>query len=548
MKSLVHALMMLVLCILAAALGLACAMTGPETETLTAEPTCTLAPIPTATVETTNTGATSEADIRLTEEDTSPLAPPQPLPRMNTHRTVPPTGAYESPSIDQQILESDIVVVATFLSATVGVQTIPGAPGVASTYRPMHVLRFRASECLKGTGPTEFTVEVLDRSYGIDHEGEVYSGYLIQAAALTAASDILASRNTQWDDRPGVIFLKGPLTAVAPPQRAGRTTGSPSSQTFGFVQSNVAVQGDFAYTVDTLSRTWLPSNDGPSSVRSTDGGTTNSEYITDGTEAPPPVISLSSLKTRIGEINTMLAIGEGTPGYARCIYDKLTRERHYRNETARPIREVAMHSEAAAGMVLRQSSKIYNDDYNLYTESGADAAYFDNIVRDDDSNASNGYYFDYVTTRPLPAGKYTANFHGQLARHTICDHNPTDTNYITYNVTVVSPAGTLHEAFFDPTVAGVDDVSPAEFTVGGTSTEITGLEWTNEEVVLTLAPHVSLSGHVLEFISLDGNASLSLLIDSATVDSTAGTYSWSMTTQPWNDGDKLMLRIRKSGP
>ena len=474
---------------------------------------------------------------------TSPLAPPQPLPRMNTSTSIPPTGAYEPPSIDQQILESDIVVVATFMSATAEVQTIPADPGVASTYRPMHVLRFRASEYLKGSGPREFTVEVLDRSYGIDHEREVYSGYLTQEAALTAASDILVSRNTQWDDRHGVIFLKGPLTAVAPPQRAGRTPGSPSSQTFGFVQSNVAVQGDFAYTVDTLSRTWLPSNDGPSSVRSTDGGTTNSEYITDGTEVPPPVISLSSLKTRIGEIATMLAAGGGAPGYAECIYRKLTRERHYRNRTGPTTYEAIIDSGAAVGTVLYQSSsKAYNDDYTIFTESGADAAYFDNIVRDDDSNASNGYYFDYVTTRPLPAGEYLVNFHVQPHSYVICNFNPTHNGYGAYNVAVASPVGTLHEAFFDPTVAGTDDVSPAEFTVNGTSTEITGLEWSNDEVVLTLDPHV------LEFIALDGNASLSLLTDSATVDSTAGTYSWSMTPQPWENGDQLMLRIRESGP
>ena len=65
--------------------------------------------------------------------------------------------------------------------------------------------------------------------------------------------------------------------------------------------------------------------------------------------------------------------------------------------------------------------------------------------------------------------------------------------------------------------------------------------------MLTLDSHVSLSGHVLEFISLDGNVSLSLLTDSATVDSTAGTYSWSMASQPWENGDQLMLRIREVG-
>ena len=81
--------------------------------------------------------------------------------------------------------------------------------------------------------------------------------------------------------------------------------------------------------------------------------------------------------------------------------------------------------------------------------------------------------------------------------------------------------------------------------MGGTATEITGLEWSNNQVVLTLGTHVSLSGYVLEFIALDGSVSLSLFTDSATVDSTAGTYSWPMTSQPWEDGDQLMVRIRE---
>ncbi len=43
-------------------------------------------------------------------------------------------------------------------------------------------------------------------------------------------------------------------------------------------------------------------------------------------------------------------------------------------------------------------------------------------------------------------------------------------------------------------------LKPTSFTVGSTSTEITSLEWSNNQVVLTLGTHVSLSGYVLEFI------------------------------------------------
>ena len=62
-------------------------------------------------------------------------------------------------------------------------------------------------------------------------------------------------------------------------------------------------------------------------------------------------------------------------------------------------------------------------------------------------------------------------------------------------------------------------------------------------MVLTLDPHVSLGNHFLDFIELDGSVSLSLLTDGATVDSTAGTLIWPVEIQPWQTGDKLMLRI-----
>ena len=128
--------------------------------------------------------------------------------------------------------------------------------------------------------------------------------------------------------------------------------------------------------------------------------------------------------------------------------------------------------------------------------------------------------------------------------------------YSVWDVTVTAPAGTLHEAFFDPVTVGTavkadgsnGVLKPTSFTVGSTSTELTSLEWASNQVVLTLGTHVSLSGQVLDFIALDGSVSLSLSATDATLDSTAGTYSWPMTTEPWESGDKLMLRIRKLLP
>ena len=123
-------------------------------------------------------------------------------------------------------------------------------------------------------------------------------------------------------------------------------------------------------------------------------------------------------------------------------------------------------------------------------------------------------------------------------------------------VTVTAPAGTLHEAFFDPVAlsgggvgatgsSGVID--PDEFTVGSDDVEIDGLEWRSGSVALELDDYVSLSGYALDFIELDGSIDTSLDIASATVNQTAATWTWSIASQPWEDGDLLMLRIRETG-
>ena len=49
---------------------------------------------------------------------------------------------------------------------------------------------------------------------------------------------------------------------------------------------------------------------------------------------------------------------------------------------------------------------------------------------------------------------------------------------------------------------------------------------------------------MVDFIELDGTVSLSLAIDDAAVDPLTNTLSWAVSPQPWDDGDKLMLRIQ----
>ncbi len=486
------------------------------------------------------------------------VLPPQPITEFEETAS-PPPGLLQPAGIDEQIFRSDIIVVASFVSAVAGVQTIPGGIGIRPTYRPMQVLTFRAEEYLQGSGPTTFSVEVLDTRSSIYNEGDNYEGFLSSGDAMAEARQLIASRNTTWDDRPGVLFLKGPLSSEASStdtsEGDSETARDSASQNYGFALFNTLSDPTFSYSVDTNARAWLPGSAVPTEGTRGESGSTGSEFITDGATNPPPAKTLAELKTRIAEIAVERAAGDGSEAYESCLYRKFTRERHYRDWTGPLTQSESLNSGLAQGTTLYQSSDLYYDNYLVRTTSGLDASLFEVIHIDEDAIASNGHFYALVTTRPLPGGEYTVNFHSQLHEYVICNHNPTDTNYSTYNVTVEAPLYTLHEAFFDPvavgTGVGADGANgvlkPVGFVVGSMATEMRGLEWENDRVVLTISPYVSLGGQVLEFIELDGSVSLSLVVDDAVVDEGVGAYSWLLESQPWEEGDLLMLRIRE-GP
>ena len=87
-------------------------------------------------------------------------------------------------------------------------------------------------------------------------------------------------------------------------------------------------------------------------------------------------------------------------------------------------------------------------------------------------------------------------------------------------------------------------MEPAAFTdANGSSATIQRIEWASDTVKVKVSPHTGLAGYKLDFIELDGSVSLSLQVDNATVDAAYRTLSWTVSEQPWHDGDKLMLRI-----
>ena len=272
-------------------------------------------------------------------------------------------------------------------------------------------------------------------------------------------------------------------------------------------------------------------------------------------------MTLGELKTFIANLEAQVTAGGGSEEYRKCLIDKYYWKRSFEDWRARVAadgreypeqfaRELASGSPAGSEvyeggnmLTLTDTSKANEPTWSdvAVIKSGQDASLFNHT-----------WPLIATTTRPLPAREYRFFWAEQNRFLALCDalsddHKTRDEVVLT----VTAPENTLHEAFFDPVTlasgVGADSsngvIKPAGFTVDGTSTSITGLKWDSGSVTVTLSPYSSLSGHKLDFIELDGSVSLSLPASSATEDATAGTLTWSVSDQPWHNGDLLMLRI-----
>ena len=148
-----------------------------------------------------------------------------------------------------------------------------------------------------------------------------------------------------------------------------------------------------------------------------------------------------------------------------------------------------------------------------------------------------------------PSGADRFNRHDQRFSWIPCDYTVLPRSW---EVTAVPPNGTVHEAFFAPVESGgtagasetIGVLMPRVFDVEGVETTLASLKWESGIVTLELSEYISLGGHAIDFISLDGSVPLSLSFDDATANSESAVFTWTVDEQPWRGGDRLMLRIR----
>ena len=256
--------------------------------------------------------------------ESSPTAPPVvPAPTPIPTPTAPASQSIAAPgssiSIDdhfgqsllkERINQSDVIARVRLQSVepAVAVYTYPSGN---TWYRAAIEYTFEALEYLRGSGGSEL-IAVARHGY-IESRSE--------QDVLAAGPRIVARRDTQWDNREAIVFLRDyePLT----------------SHPYEFV--TMIAPG--AYTIDSpYNKTWLPTASEPGASGQTTGETL---FLLD---APSPsegasgsqqasTATLNGLRSQVASENELLRAGEamhGPKAYRQCLARKYKDERMVR--------------------------------------------------------------------------------------------------------------------------------------------------------------------------------------------------------------------------
>ena len=416
----------------------------------------------------------------------TPTVSPEPTPMTFTYSSSFSRDHWgaSTASMEGRVYQADVVVRARLVSAG------------------NDVLRFRAISYLKGTGPTVFTVSA-------ETEG----------------------RDTQWDNQDAILFL---LEYSGTEDFEFVDTTEWRYYKSGIAATTYTGNLPDGFTLGTNNPVWVPviSLLSTSTTRSVRSGESRIQLEPQGTNLPPLYATESALQDAInwiaGPPNDLVtkSLGADSPTseeYNLCVTSGLRFIRDTRDLIAHGVSEddakvyrrpVELESGLAAGAVVIPFNHYFREPAYFKSSIRGANRYIVSHTDDDNTDPSDGFDYSIITTRPIPAGHYEAKHNMQPSHHQACDFAPEDV-YMLLIMTVTPPPGTIHEAIFDPattttgvgyftgaTTTGV--LKPAEFSVGGVSTTITGLKWGGGSVVLSLSPFVSLGGQQLEFIALDG--------------------------------------------
>ena len=450
---------------------------------------------------------------------------------------------YTGPSsLEERIFASPVIARVQLNSATSTVEL--GTTYQGTKYIALLEFSFSVQEYLKGSGADDI-VAVWAAAPFFDTQQE----------AEDALPAIAAARDAQWDAHESIVFLqedsRGFLSST---QQADRYYLA-----WGGSKMMYAGQDDVYSIASRHNKLWLPAAAAVGAASQPTGD--QQRFLTDvpPAEGTAPTITLGEIKTLIGTVTAKLDAGDGSEEYKECV-----RETYYLERKDRHLRETYPDKGSTGSNISPPHTHQFSSGLGVGTVvyeipegdpitpsvpfevwlDGGDASLF--------SVATPSQDYRVTTTRPLPSREYDFHFNHRGPYFSRCDGN---TIRYEWTVTVNAPAGTLHEAFFDPVTVGIgvtaDDTNgvlkPATFTdANGATTTIDRIAWEAGTVSIELSPHTGVASHAVDFIALDGSVFLSLDVADATVDAASDTLSWPVASRPWRSGDKLMLRIREA--
>ena len=429
-------------------------------------------------------------------------------------------------SLDIYALHSDFIVLARLLSIGSGAQTIPSEEGAHPIYRPLVELTFEVVEYLKGNGPTTLLAEAPT----------LLKTYLTQEEAAKAASK-MAEKGVAIDDGSiSVVFLEKALH-----QDSSRDDKIAADSTTRLTFRNIHARIDPGTgTVPATGQHFLA--DTPSPWR-----------VYPHPETRRFSFSLDELQSHITKIESLLEAGKGVEGYEPCLEQRFVSEMRRKDWEAfhgktysAPTISKTISSGQGQGTEIENMTHADGRGHGKHWSTSPHEGLFQVHIVDSDNQGETGYTTSARTTRPLPNGVYQFRKIHQFYFHIPCNYVPKDDVHLQYEVTVIPPEGTLHEAFFDPKESdgAIGTLDPNSFSAKGADTTIKSLTWKDQLVTMEITPINPLEGHTMDFIALDGSVATSLSFDDATVDTDSATLTWDVENQPWQDGDQLMLRIR----
>ena len=516
-------------------------------------------------------------------KEAEPTQPDEPelvtttFPPLGMHFSVP---IYYGPAtMERRIVDADIIAIVSLASSTTAVEThtYEGQAGYVGALK----FTFTVEELIKspaGSSPTQIVAMV-----------DSLQAYAERSDAQAEAEKMASERDTQWDDRQAIVFLASHSLEFP-------GTSSDDLYFMSFVDYTYGL-GDSYSIASIRNQLWLPE----ARTGGSDGGgaaartprqrrfltgvpqqtpDTSPRAATVSTRTETPSITLTDFQATVFRIEAELA-GQ-SEAYQDCVRENYERLQKVALWAARGddfmspetfTAEIGSGEKAGTEIIYNTRKIILGPNgWESRTELlGEDAVLFrigettkSDIATVGALNSINAqkqgiertwHVQPMETVRPLPSGFYSFTWKYQKATYVPC---APDVFYNhTVNVTVTAPIGTVHEALFDPVTDGSavaadssnGQLDPATFIhANGASATIQRIEWAPDTVKVKVSPHTGLAGHRLDFIELDGSVSLSLQVDDATVDAANKTLSWTVSEQPWEDGDKLMLRIAEVVP